>query len=152
MVGHEARPIWIRLQIASSVILLVILAASKFVSIWTLTRVHREIDPLLGIAFEYSIGIAALMELSVALAALVSKSAHIQAAWMIWLSGVFCLYRFGLWWIGYSKPCACMGSLTGLLEISPDRADLIAKTVLAYLITGNCAVLAFARASHRPKN
>jgi len=48
----------------------------------------------------------------------------------------FVVYRVGLWWIGWHRPCGCLGNLTDLLGISPHTADTIMKLVLAYLLAG----------------
>ena len=51
------------------------------------------------------------------------------------------LLRFGLWWMGWHKPCNCLGNLTDALHLSPQTADNIMKVVLAYLLIGSYGLL-----------
>jgi hypothetical protein len=53
----------------------------------------------------------------------------------------FLLYRLGLWFIGWHRPCGCMGNLIDLLHISPRVADNIMKGVLACLLIGSYRLL-----------
>jgi hypothetical protein len=58
-----------------------------------------------------------------------------------WLATSFVVYRLGLLWVGYHKPCGCLGSLTEALYLSPEAADASMKVVLAYLVVGSYATL-----------
>lgn len=67
---------------------------------------------------------------------------QITAAGLVtWLSTSFLCYRIGLWWIGWKRPCGCMGSLTDALHIKPETADHIAKAFLAYLLISSYGLL-----------
>ena len=54
---------------------------------------------------------------------------------------VFSAYRIGLWWIGWQKPCSCLGNLTDALHISPQLADNVMKGLLAFMLTGSVSLL-----------
>jgi hypothetical protein len=60
---------------------------------------------------------------------------------LAWLSTSFLIYRFGLVWAGYHKPCPCLGNLTDALHIPPQTADTAMKIILAYLLIGSYATL-----------
>jgi hypothetical protein len=51
------------------------------------------------------------------------------------------MYRLGLWWMDWKKPCSCLGNLTDALHISPQTADNITKVLLAYLLIGSYGLL-----------
>jgi hypothetical protein len=62
--------------------------------------------------------------------------------WVIaWLATNFFVYRCGLWWMGWHRPCSCMGNLTDALHIRPEVADNIMKVILAYLLIGSYGLL-----------
>jgi hypothetical protein len=44
-------------------------------------------------------------------------------------------------WLGYHKPCHCLGNLTDALNISPAAADTSMEVLLAYLLLGSYAIL-----------
>lgn len=44
-------------------------------------------------------------------------------------------------WLGYRKPCGCLGSLTQALDISEQVADSCMKVALCYLLVGSYATL-----------
>ena len=50
-------------------------------------------------------------------------------------------YRIGLWWIGWQKPCSCLGNLTDALHISPQVADNVMKGLLAFMLIGSVSLL-----------
>jgi hypothetical protein len=40
-------------------------------------------------------------------------------------------------WVGWHKPCSCLGNLTDALHIPPQTADTAMKIILAYLLIGS---------------
>jgi hypothetical protein len=58
-----------------------------------------------------------------------------------WVSTVLLVYRFSLWWIGWKKPCKCLGNLTDALHISPQLADDVMKGLLAFMFIGSVSLL-----------
>jgi len=82
------------------------------------------------------------IELVVALVCLVSRrTLAIKAGLIAWLATSFLIYRLGLVWVVYQKPCSCLGNLTDALHISPQIADTAMKIILAYLLIGSYATL-----------
>jgi hypothetical protein len=99
------------------------------------------VDPILGIQFKHLLLAAGMAELAIATVCFLSKANRLATVLVVWLATSFVVYRLGLWWIGWHKPCSCMGSLTDTLHISPMVADNIMKVVLAYLLIGSYATL-----------
>ena len=81
------------------------------------------------------------MELIVALICFFGRRIGLQSGLVAWLATNFLLYRLSLGWIGYEKPCGCLGNLTDALHLSPQTADTAMKIVLAYLLIGSYTAL-----------
>lgn len=64
---------------------------------------------------------------------------------MAWISSDFVVYRVGLWWMNWHRPCNCLcnclDNRTDALHISPQTADNIKNLILAYLLIGSYALL-----------
>ena len=94
-------------------------------------------DPLIGIPFRQLLLLVGLAELLVAFFCLFTDKRRFSLLAVAWLSTNFLVYRLGLWFIGWHRPCGCMGSLSEMLHLSPRAADNIMKGVLAYLLVGS---------------
>src|SRR5258707_12756021 len=103
---------FILLFLRSAGVLLLIAALAKLVSSLASARFLDSPDPLLSISFRQVFRIAGAAELAIALICLFSKSINLRAVFVAWLATSFLIYRFGLWWIHYQKPCNCLGNLT----------------------------------------
>lgn len=99
------------------------------------------IDPIIAIKFWQLLRTVGAMEIVVALVCFHNKRSTLATGLVAWLSSSFAIYRFGLWWIGWKKPCSCLGNLTDALNVSPQAADNIMKVVLAYLLVGSYGLL-----------
>jgi len=133
--------------------LLLATAGAKFFSGTGNARVLETADPILGLSLRCTLWVAAAAELLVALNCLFGKRVRVQAVLLAWLATSILLYRLGLLWIGYRKPCNCLGYLTDIIHISPQAADTIMKATLTYLLIGSYATLAWLwRQSRRTKN
>ena len=51
------------------------------------------------------------------------------------------VYRSALWFIGWHRPCNCLGNLADALHVPPQVADNVMKGVLAYLLIGSYGTL-----------
>ncbi len=98
-------------------------------------------DPLIRIPFRQLLLLVGLMELLIAFFCLFTDKRRFSLLAIAWLSTNFLVYRLGLWFVGWHRPCGCMGNLTDLLQISPRVADNIMKGVLAYLLVGSYVLL-----------
>ena len=82
-----------------------------------------------------------MAEIAIALLCFFGKSQKLALGLVAWLATNFVVYRLGLMWIGYHKPCSCLGNLTDALHISPNIADTAMKIILGYLLLGSYATL-----------
>jgi len=125
----------------SSGVLLLITSAAKLISATGSARVLLNTDPILLVSFRSEFFIIGGIELLVGTVCLILKGVGLRSALVAWLSTAFAIYRLGLWSVGWHKPCACLGSLTGSLGISPQAADTAMKILLAYLFIGSYTTL-----------
>jgi hypothetical protein len=122
----------------------VILVVTGVAKVWSglgHTKLLADDDPIIGIKFGQLILTVGVLELAVAGICFFSKYQRLATYCVAWLATVFLAYRLGLWWIGWHRPCSCMGNLTDALHISPQLADNIMKGVLAYLLIGSYGIL-----------
>ena len=125
----------------SAGLLLSLTAVAKFVSALGTARILHSYDPLLLISYSHLMWIVGIIEMLVAVVCLMRRQIWLQAGLIAWLSSSFAFYRAGLLWIGYQKPCHCLGNLTDALHLPPQTADRAMKLVLAYLLVGSYATL-----------
>jgi hypothetical protein len=132
-----------KLFIYSSALVLLATALAKLASSVGHSEVLQMSDPLLRISFKHAFLVAGIMELVVSGACFTSKDNVFSLKIIAWMATCFLVYRVGLYVIGWHKPCHCLGNLTDVIHISPDTADLIMKTILAYLLLGSYGALFF---------
>ncbi len=130
-----------RLFLVSAGVLLSITAIAKLISASGGARILQTPDPILSVPFREVFWVVGGIELVVALVCFFGRQAGLQAGLVAWLGTSFVAYRVGLLWVGYTKPCGCLGTLTGALHISPQAADTAMKIVLGYLLIGSYGVL-----------
>jgi hypothetical protein len=121
--------------------LLFITAIAKLASAVGGARILQIPHPIVSISFRDMFWIAGLLELVVAFVCFFSKQIGLQAGLVAWLATSFLIYRLGLLWVGYHKPCSCLGNLTDALHIPPQTADTTMKIILAYLLIGSYGTL-----------
>jgi hypothetical protein len=124
-------------------------ATAKLISSAGSARILHNIDPILNVSFQKVFWIAGVLELGIALICLLSKQIWFQAILVAWLATSFVFYRLGLVWVGYLKPCSCLGNLTDALHIPPQIADTAMKIILAYLLIGSYATLFWLWRQHK---
>jgi hypothetical protein len=125
----------------SAGVILTITGSGKILAAFGTAQALTVADPIDGLKFKYLLPVVGIAELVIAAVCIFPKTIRLAMVLVAWLSTNFALYRLGLWWIGWHKPCSCMGSLTDALHISPEAADNIMKIVLAYLLIGSYANL-----------
>jgi hypothetical protein len=130
-----------RFFLKSAGILLTISAIAKLVSAAGSARVLEEDDPILSLSFRNVFWLIGCLELVIALFCFFGKRHGISILLTAWIATSFVVYRFGLWWIGWRRPCPCLGNLTDALHISPQTADTAMKIILAYLLIGSYAAM-----------
>jgi hypothetical protein len=127
--------------LVSAGVLLLITAVGKLVASGGNAPVLLTIDPITGLAFGTMFFVVGLLELIIAHACFAWTDIGWRAGAVAWLSTCILVYRLCLVWVGYHKPCGCLGSFTQALHLSPETADTIMKIVLGYLLVGSYACL-----------
>ena len=121
--------------------ILTITGVAKIWSAFGSSKLLAVIDPIFSVQFgQLFLGVGAV-EIGIALVCFFGKRQALDLMLVAWLSTGFALYRLGLWWMDWHRPCSCLGNLTDALHISPQAADNIMKMVLAYLLIGSCGLL-----------
>ncbi len=121
-----------------------ILAITGGAKIWTAfsgTTLLAIADPITGFSFRHLMLGAGIIEVLIVGVCLFSKSQILALSFMSWLATSFFVYRIGFLWVGWHKPCGCMGNLTDALHIPPQTADTTIKFILAYLLIGSYGLL-----------
>ena len=98
-------------------------------------------DPIIGLRFRWVLVAVGVVEIVIASACVLAKTKKLATLLVAWLATSFLAYRLGLWWMGWHRPCGCMGSLAGAVHLSDQAADNIMKGVLAYLLVGSYGIL-----------
>jgi hypothetical protein len=114
---------------------------AKAVSATDSARALDAADPLIGLPFGQLLLLVGLGELVIDFFCVFTDRRRLSLAAVAWLATNFLVYRVGLWLVGWHHPCACMGSLAGMLHLSDQAADNIMKGVLAYLLVGSYGIL-----------
>lgn len=135
------RPVLGTWFILSAAIILVLTGVAKVWTAFAPTKVLAVADPITGVSFGHLMLAVGVVELVIASICLFAKSQTLKLGLIAWLASNFVVYRCGLWWMGWHKPCSCMGNLTDALHIRPEVADNIMKAILAYLFIGSYGLL-----------
>ena len=128
---------WSRWFVLSAGGVLLITGLAKIVSAFGKAKVLQNTDPVFGISFAYLMLSVGILELAVSGVCLLTRKQSLGLGLTAWLSTCFLAYRGGLWYLGWQRPCSCLGNLTDTLHISPHVADVAMKIVLAYLLVGS---------------
>ena len=121
-----------------------ILAITGIAKVWSglgSSKFLAVVDPIIGIKFGSLMLAVGVAEIVIALVCFFSKRQTLALSLVAWMSTNFAVYRLGLWWMDWKKPCSCLGNLTDALHISPQTADNIMKVLLAYLLIGSYGLL-----------
>lgn len=121
----------------SAGVLLSLTATAKFISAMGGAGILHRPDPVFGIPFNWLFWIVGAIELLVSAGCFFIRRRLLSSGLVAWLATSFVVYRIGAWRIGSPKLCPCLGNITDALHISPQRADLTMKIVLAYLLVGS---------------
>lgn len=122
----------------------VILAVTGAAKIWSALGTSKflaAVDPILGLKFGQLLLAVGLAEIAVALVCCFSRRQTLALGLIAWLATNFLVYRVGLWWMDWKRPCGCLGNLTDALHLSPQAAENIMKVLLAYLLIGSCGLV-----------
>ena len=125
----------------SARVLLSITGCAKIWSSFGAAKVLELSEPVFNFEFRHLLMAVGFIELGVAAVCLLSKNYKLTSILTLWLATNFVVYRFSLMWVGYHKPCPCLGNLTDALHISPHTADTAMKIILGYLLLGSYGTL-----------
>lgn len=139
----------IRLYFYAAGVILLFTAAAKFYSAFGQVAILYSKDPLTGLVFKDLLRAVGGIEAVVAIICIFCRQRLLSAVLVALLSSCFLVYRIGLAWIGFHKPCSCLGNLTDALHVAPQTADSVMKIVLGYLFIGSYAVLFWLFRRHR---
>ena len=131
----------VRLFTYSSAVILLSTAAAKFISSAGNAKILMTYDPLTGLKFNQLLLLIASIEAIVALVCIFGRPPAMKVSLVAWLATSFLVYRIGLVFFGWHKPCSCLGNLTDALHIPPQTADTGMKIILAYLLIGSYGIL-----------
>lgn len=126
----------IRLFIWSAGLLLLVTGLAKVVSGFGDAEILNYQTPILYLPFRWVFLIVGLVELAIGLTCFLNRNDDLCVMLLAWLTTNFLLYRIAVVWIGYIKPCPCLGNLTDRLHIPANLADFIMKIILGYLLVG----------------
>jgi len=121
-----------------------ILAITGIAKVWSglgHSKFLTVVDAIIGIKFGQLMLAVGVAEIAIALVCFFSKRQTLALGLVAWMSTNFVVYRLGLWWMDWHRPCSCLGNLTDALHISPQTADNIMKVLLAYLLIGSYGLL-----------
>lgn len=124
-------------------------STAKLITSAGTTRALQVADPIFNLAFHYLFLVVGLIEFVVGLICLFGNRLSLKLALVIGLANCFLAYRAGLLWLGWHKPCGCLGDLTDALHISSGTADTIIKVILAYLLIGSYATFFWLWRQHK---
>jgi len=131
-------PIWFA---ASAGAVLTLTGSAKALGSFGEAKLLSVPDPIFGFQFHYLMLVVGVLELAIAAVCFLDRRGAAASAMVACLVTSFLVYRLGLWWIGWHKPCNSLGNLTDALHISPQFADNLMKVVLAYLLLGSYGLL-----------
>ncbi|MBI4324930.1 MAG: hypothetical protein HY674_06665 [Chloroflexi bacterium] len=124
----------------------VVLAVTGLAKLWSAvgnTKVLSMVDPILEIQFRHLMVGVGIVELAIGYVCLFTKKTKLATVLVAWLSTNFLVYRLGLWWMDWHRPCVCLGNLMDALHVSPRVAENVMKVLLAYLVVGSYGLLLY---------
>lgn len=127
----------------SVVFVFALTALMKFISLAVNPSAYNYSDPIFPFLQQNVATLfAALLETAIATIILAQRSSRISEQCILTLYGLFGLYRFGIWFLNYRKPCNCAGEIGAWLSI-PDAVT--ASALIAFLLYGIAGSLYFLR-------
>jgi len=121
--------------------ILLLTGTAKVWSAFGSAEILNDVDPLLNLQFGHLIFAAGALELMVASLCLFSKARQAATSIVAWLATILLAYRLSLWWVGWYRPCSCLGNFTDALHIPQQTADTAMKIILTYLLIGSYTTL-----------
>jgi hypothetical protein len=136
--NREAVAAWF---IFSAGVILLVAGAAK---VWTAlgdAALLTARDPIIGLRFRELMLSVGIIEILFAIACFYTRQSTVAACLVNSFATSVFIYRLGLKWIGWTKPCGCLGDLTDAIGVSEQTADKVMQMLLVYLLIGSCSVL-----------
>jgi hypothetical protein len=130
-------PLGIQFFLKTAGAILAFTALAKLIAATGSARVLEENDPFFQFSYRLLFVFVGVLELAIAIICVIGRWPRASILLVLSLSTCFSVYRVGLWWIGWHRPCACLGNLTGAIGISPELADNAMLLLLTYLLIGS---------------
>ena len=127
--------------ISTAAAILLVAGISKIVSGLGHASILERIDPLFHLQFRFLMLGVGTLELIVVVFCIIGCDQMRKIIVLTWLTTTLLIYRIGLWWVGWHRPCSCLGNLTDALHVRPQTADTVMKIILGYLLIGSYASL-----------
>ena len=96
--------------IPSAATTLVVTGAAKAWTGFGRTKILAVADPITGMQFGHLMLVVGILELAIGSICLFGKSQKLKLGLIAWLAMNFVVYRLGLRWMGWRKPCSCLGN------------------------------------------
>lgn len=127
----------IRFFIFIAAILLFITSVAKLISGFGSDRILESHDPLFQLSYRYIFWIVGILELAISFICFFFHQLLLRIGLLAWLATSFFVYHLSMPWVGYHKPCSCLGSLTSAIHLSEQAANTVINTILIYLLVGS---------------
>lgn len=109
--GRSRNPVLIAFVVSAGAIL----ALTGLAKVWSglgNAKFLAVSDPIIGIKFGQLMLLVGVAEIVIALVCFFTKRQTLALSLVSWMSTNFVIYRLGLWWMNWHRPCGCLGSLT----------------------------------------
>lgn len=120
---------------------LILAACAKFLTAAGDSKILYELDPIFGLKNDRLLIAVGVLEAAIGIYCWRNALLRTKGILLLWIGGIFFAYRVGLWWMGYRKPCTCLGSVADHIGMSDQSADMVMKSVLAFLIAVGAAAV-----------
>jgi hypothetical protein len=122
--------------VVSSGCIFLVTSLAKIISALGRANILNFGDPIFGISFRHVMLIMGIWELVISAICLFANNRKLQLFTISWLASCFLVYRFGLWFVGWTRPCPCLGGFYDAIHVSSGLANLINKSIIFYLLVG----------------
>lgn len=128
----------LRVSVLFCGLLLLATATAKFFTLHDDPKYLYEEDPVLLVSWRTVMFLAASVESGIALICFLASRSRIAPVSITWFAAMAIIYRVGLQWLGYQKPCRCMGSFAEVVGIQESVLERVLVGGLVFLILVGC--------------
>lgn len=115
-------------------ILLIVTAALKFNSLEQNAKLAREPDVVFNFVNKGSLHkVTCVLEVVVAILILINTTPRQKAITLLTIAFLFLSYRIGLYYVGYSGPCSCLG-IVNPFGLSTTTVTRLSDTMLFLML------------------